>query len=241
MLDLMDLRKVWEQRAKQWRAWARTPGHDAFWAYSGSFFENIVPSRPGVVLDIGCGEGRVTRALGERAVAVVGIDSSPTLLQDAVGADDRANYLIGDATKLPFRDGSFDTVVAYNSLMDLNDMPQGIAEASRVLKVGGRFCVCVLHPIQDAGRFTSDEDNASFEVTNYLEARRYEDHFERDGLEMTFSSWRYPLANYADSLEGAGLLIERLKEPLPDLSQKPDLKRGERIPMFLFLRALKPN
>ncbi len=145
-----------------------------------------------------------------------------------------------DASQLPFRSDSFDTVVAYNSLMDLNDMPQGIAEASRVLKTGGRFCVCVVHPIQGAGAFTSDEDDASFEVTNYLESRHYEDHFERDGLEMTFSSWRYPLAQYIDSFEEAGLLIERLKEPLPNLSRKPDLKRLERIPMFLFLRALKP-
>ncbi|HEV3473395.1 MAG TPA: class I SAM-dependent methyltransferase [Actinomycetota bacterium] len=236
----MDLRKIWEQRAKQWRDWARTPGHDAFWAYSASFFEDIVPTAPGRVLDIGCGEGRVTRALAERADAVVGIDSSPTLVRDAAGADEVASYLVGDAIRLPFRNRSFDTVVAYNSLMDLNDMPEGIAEASRVLKTDGRFCICVVHPIQDAGGFTSDEADAPFEIENYLESRHYEDHFERDGLEMTFSSWRYPLAQYVDSVEAAGLLIERLKEPLPDLSKKPDLKRLERIPMFLFLRALKP-
>ena len=119
-------------------------------------------------------------------------------------------------------------------------MPQGIVEASRVLKAGGRLCVCIVHPIRDAGRFTSEASNASFELSNYLESRRYDDHFERNGLEMTFSSWRYPLVAYADALERAGLLIERLKEPPPDPSKKPDLVRGKRIPMFLFLRALKP-
>lgn len=236
----MDLRKVWEQRAAQWRAWARTPGHDAYWAYSDAFFADIVPPDPGTVLEIGCGEGRVTRALAKRSDAAFAIDTSPTLLADAIEADTHSRYVLGDATMLPFRAESFDTVVAYNSLMDLNDMAQGIAEAARVLKHDGRFCVCVLHPLQDAGRFASDDGGATFILADYLQARRYEERFERNGLEMTFSSWHYPLADYSRALESAGLLIERLEEPLPDLSKKPDLTRAQRIPMFLFLRAVKP-
>ncbi len=237
----MDLRKVWEQRAAQWRAWARTPGHDAYWAYSDAFFAEIVPQHPATVLEIGCGEGRVTRTLADRSDAAFGIDTSPTLLGDAIEADTNSRYVLGDATMLPFRTESFDTVVAYNSLMDLNDMRQGVAEAARVLKHDGRFCICVLHPIEDAGQFASDEDDASFMLADYLQARRYEDRFARDGLEMTFSSWHYPLADYAEALESAGLLIERLREPRPDLSKKPDLTRAQRIPMFLFLRGVKPS
>ncbi len=231
---------MWEQRAAQWRAWARTPGHDAYWAYSDAFFADIVPQYPATVLEIGCGEGRVMRALAERSDAAFAIDTSPTLLRDAIEADTKSRYVLGDATMLPFARESFDTVVAYNSLMDLNDMPQGITEAARVLKHHGRFCICVLHPLQDAGRFASDDDGASFILDDYLQPRRYEERFERNGLEMTFSSWHYPLADYAKALEAAGLLIERLEEPRPDLSQKPDLHRAQRIPMFLFLRAVKP-
>ena len=170
---------MWEQRAAKWRAWARTPGHDSFWAYSESFFGDIVPKSPGTVLEVGCGEGRVTRLLAQRSDTIVAIDTSPSLVADAVGADDASHYLLADATMLPFRNGSFHTVVAYNSLMDLNDMPQGIVEASRVLKAGGCLCVSIVHPIRDAGRFTSDADNAAFELSNYLESRRYDDHFER--------------------------------------------------------------
>ena len=120
----MDLRKVWEQRAPQWRNWARTLGHDAYWAYAGSFFATIVPSDPGYVLEIGCGEGRVA--------------------QEAAAFDDFSTYLVTDAMALPFTDESFDTVVSYNSLMDLNDMKEGVLQAARVLKPAGRFCICII-------------------------------------------------------------------------------------------------
>jgi SAM-dependent methyltransferase len=239
----VDLRKVWDARARQWRDWARTPGHDAYWAYRDSFFRDIVPDRPGRTLEIGCGEGRVARSLAERSQAVIAVDSSPTLIAYAAEADRSADYLVGDAMALPFSDGSFDTVVSYNSLMDLDDMPMGVSEAARVMKADGCFCICVLHPVIDAGDFVSDEPDSAFVITSsYLETRRYEDSFERDGLQMTFSSWRYPLSAYADALEQAELLIERLDEPLPDPSApqgRPDLRRAERVPAFLFLRVVK--
>ncbi|MDQ3982408.1 MAG: class I SAM-dependent methyltransferase [Actinomycetota bacterium] len=237
----MDLRRVWESRAAQWRDWARTPRHDSYWAYSGGFFDEIVPQDAGVVLDIGCGEGRVTRALANRARQVTGIDSSPTLVRDAADADGESDYLVADATMLPFRDGSFDTVVAYNSLMDLDDMPRGVAEAARVLRPNGRFCVCVLHPFGDAGEFASDDEDAPFLVEDYLVSHRYDQRHERDGLEMTFTSWHHPLARYTEAFETAGLPIERLREPLPDFAAlgRRQWTRAERIPMFLFLRAVK--
>jgi ubiquinone/menaquinone biosynthesis C-methylase UbiE len=46
-----------------------------------------------------------------------------------------------DAAALPFADGSYDLVVADNSLMDVADMPAANREAARVLQPGGRFCI----------------------------------------------------------------------------------------------------
>ena len=71
----------WEVEAENWVRWARTAGHDAYWYYSPSFFDQIVPPAGRHTLDLGCGEGRVTRDLKRQGHRVTSIDTSPTLLR----------------------------------------------------------------------------------------------------------------------------------------------------------------
>ena len=61
-----------EHVADEWIAWARTPGHDAYWYYRDAFFA-LLPPPAGPVLEVGCGEGRVTRDLAARGYAVTGM------------------------------------------------------------------------------------------------------------------------------------------------------------------------
>jgi hypothetical protein len=50
----------WEDQAENWLAWARTPGHDAYWSYRDAFFP-LLPAPGRRTLEVGCGEGRVAR------------------------------------------------------------------------------------------------------------------------------------------------------------------------------------
>ncbi len=233
----------WEEEAENWIKWARTPGHDAYWYYAPTFFEEIVPPAVGSTLEIGCGEGRVARGLSEMGHTVVAVDASSTLVSSAADADADSLYMVAAAERLPFRDGHFQLVVAYNSLMDVDDMPASVREAARVLKPDGHFCICVTHPVNDAGEFEDESPEAVFKVQgSYFGRRRFEEWFERDGLEITFRSWLYPLSAYAQALEKSGFVIDRIDEPIPDseaISQRPTLARWLRVPMFLFIRASK--
>src|SRR5207237_10910767 len=96
-------------------------GLDAYWRYSPAFFE-VVPAPRGRTLEVGCGEGRVTRDLAKRGHRVVGVDATADLIRLARDADPANTYLRCDAAALPFADGSFDLAVFYNSLMDVDDM-----------------------------------------------------------------------------------------------------------------------
>jgi SAM-dependent methyltransferase len=233
----------WEWQADDWARWARTPGHDSYWLFRDLFFDAIVPSPGRLTLEVGCGEGRVARDLAQRGHTMVALDASPTLTAMAAAADPGGRYVLGDAAALPFGDGCFDTVVAYNSLMDVADMPASVREASRVLEPGGRLCVCVTHPTADAGKFQSKEPDAPFVIPGaYLGRHRFTDVFERDGLQVTFAGWRYSLEEYARALEDADLLIDRLREPPAParaLTVRPGYERWQRLPNFLHVRAVK--
>jgi SAM-dependent methyltransferase len=229
-----------EGQARSWLSWARTPDHDAYWQYRDAFFDELLPVPGRLTLEVGCGEGRVARDLARRGHRVVALDASPTLAASAAAADPAGRYLVADAAALPFGDGCFDLVVAYNSLMDVDDMPAAVAEAARVLQPGRPLCVCVTHPIADAGRFQSTEPDAPFVIAgSYLGRHRVDELFERDGLQMHFTGWRYPLEAYARALEDAGLLIDRLREPAAPATARPGHERWRRLPNFLHLRAVK--
>lgn len=233
----------WEREALNWISWARTPGHDAYWLYRDAFFE-LLPLPGQATLELGCGEGRVARDLTARGHRVTAVDASPTLVQAAMQAHADGHYVVADAVDLPFQDCAFDLVVAYNSLMDVQDMPSAVREAARVLKPGGRLCVCVTHPLADAGRFAAREADAPFVIEgSYFGRRRVDETVQRDGLEMTFRGWTYPLEHYSRALEQAGMHIEALREPqLPaeEAERDPPEHRWRRLPMFAMLRAVAP-
>jgi SAM-dependent methyltransferase len=233
----------WELEAENWVRWARTPGHDAYWDYAPVFFDEIVPAAGRLTLELGCGEGRVVRDLTARGHRAVGLDASPTLLAHARGADPSGRYVLADAARVPFADGAFDLVVAYNSLMNIEGMEAAVREAARVLETNGRLCVCVTHPVNDAGAFASREPDASFVIDgSYLGKRPFEGTFERDGLEITFRGWVYPLEAYGRALEDAGFVIEAIREPpatAAAVERDPPERRWQRLPAFLFLRAIK--
>src|SRR5207248_1893361 len=162
-------------------------------------------------------------------------EPSRTLRSAAAEADPEGEYVEGAAESLPFADESFDLVVAYNSLMDVDDMRQAVREAARVLVPGGRLCACVTHPFTDVGRFESREAGAAFVIRgSALEPGRFDEMFEREGLRMRFASHTYPLGHYFGALEEAGLLVEAAREP-----KSPYPGRRQRIPNFLMWRAVK--
>jgi len=231
-------REHWEKQASNWAAWARTPNFDAYWDYSPAFFQ-LVPAPGRRTLEVGCGEGRVTRDLVKRGHRVIACDSTLELVKLATDADKTSGYLRCDAAALPFRDESFDLILFYNSLMDIDDMESSVREAARVLVPGGKMCACVTHPIPDSGKFESDEDDARFVIKGtYLGDRRWIEiiPMERDGLSMEFAGWAYPLEGYFRILEAAGFAIEAVREP-------PGRGKGRwaRIPLFLMWRAVKPG
>jgi SAM-dependent methyltransferase len=241
-LECADLAAAWEEHAAEFIAWAREPGHDSYWLFHRDQFLELIPPPGRRTLDLGCGEGRLARNLKTLGHDVVAVDLSPMMVAAAKEADPLLEVYLADAADLPFDDRSFDLVVAFMSLQDMDDADGAIREAARVLQPGGRLCLAVVHPLASAGQFADDDAASPFVIEgSYLERVRYSDSVSRDGLEMTFVSEHRPIQEYVGALAGEGLVIERLRETdVPDTGiARPRSRRWQRIPLFLHVRAQK--
>ena len=107
----------------------------------------------GRVLDIGCGANNFVRSYGNG----VGVD---------VMRWEGCDVQIEDAAKLPFPDGSFDTVTYLACLNHIPNREASVADASRVLRPGGRILVTMITP--RLGTFI-----------HWLRRKNDPDHFER--------------------------------------------------------------
>ena len=97
---------------------------------------------PGRTLELGIGTGRSLRYYPPEA-EVVAIDFSPRMLARAQRRAARlgiqVDLRLADVQALPFPDASFDTVIATCFFCSVPDPVQGLCEARRVLKPGGRL------------------------------------------------------------------------------------------------------
>ena len=107
------------------------------------------------MLDLGCGAGRHAFEVYRRGADVVALDMNGGELGEVsdmfaamrtageapAGAD--ARTAVGDATAMPFADGSFDRVIAAEVLEHILDDQRAMNELARVLRPGGQAAVTV--------------------------------------------------------------------------------------------------
>ena len=109
----------------------------------GDFRSRVVGGARGRVLEIGIGSGRNLPFYGAAAEEVVGVDPSAELLamaRRAAASSPRPVDLVErTAERLPFPEGSFDTVVVTWSLCSISDPIAALREARRVLKPDGQL------------------------------------------------------------------------------------------------------
>ena len=198
------------------------------------------------LIDIGCGEGRFCRLLSDLGAEVTGVDLTEALIERAreVGSK-RETYLLGDAEDLEgVADDGFDLAVSYVVLVDLVDYRRSIREAYRVLRPGGRFIVCNIHPIRTAVKSTdgwiSDRSRKLFyPVDNYTEEG------EREFLWWSgpFINMHRTLSSYVSAFLDAGFVLEALQEPIPSeeqLAEHPNFDDEPRVPNFIIYVLKKP-
>ncbi len=209
---------IWDQHAQWWRE-TFSEGADIEYA------EEIVPLVTRVfaardrVLDLGCGEGQISRALHETnaSMRIFGLDPSNEQLQNARrGSAPEISFVQGAAERIPFADGSFDGVVCCLAIEHCEDVDLVLAEVARVLSPGGAFFLLINHPLyQGIGSgFVDDQilGEHYWRVGPYLEERVA---FEEVDLGVTLPFAHRPLSRYINPLATRDLVLVEMFEPPP--------------------------
>jgi len=209
------------------------------------------------ILDAGCGEGRFARMLAERGARVTAIDLSRRMMELAQAEEAKAplgiEYAQMSMTDLsPFADESFDAVIAYLSILDVEDFETALREIARVLRAGGRFMFSTVHPCfyppdsswesRKPGTIPIfDKDKLYRKVDNYFPAREIRFRMWPTAPAETVNYHR-PISVYAHACRDAGLLIRDIIEPVPDeqvLAEHDYLREYVRAPGMIVFECIR--
>ncbi len=257
-MELDEVAAYWEGNAETWTRQARA-GYDVYRdALNTPAFLDMLPPVAGIDgLDIGCGEGGNTRQVAALGARMTGIDVAPTFIRHAREAGGDITYVEGDAHALPFGDRSFDFATAFMSLMDMPQPDKALTEANRVLKSGGFLQFSILHPcFVPPHRRTIrrlDGTTQAVEIARYFDAvdgeiDRWWFGATSPAERATIGPFQVPrfhrtLSAWVDMIVAAGLVIEKLGEPMASeavAAAQPVVEDTRVVPIFLHMRARKP-
>jgi SAM-dependent methyltransferase len=188
-----------------------------------SLIEWLAPRRGERVLDLGCGEGKLTAKLVEAGCDVVGVDASPQQIAAARAAG--LNAIVADGAALPLTE-AFDAVFSNAALHWMKRPDAVIASVFRSLRLGGRF----------VAEFGAAGNVATIRNAIHDELRlRKIDPWPLD-------PWYFPSEDeYRGKLEAAGFRVVRIEAFLRPTRLLSDVAGWLRVFAGPFTSALPPE
>lgn len=145
----------------------------------------------GRILDIGCGDGRISLTLASRERLMIGVELARRRVERArekFTEQHQGCFCQGDAEYLPFRDGGMDGIILTEVLEHVLDDRKVLRELTRVLKPGGRVILSV--PSISWRKYILIKKNkiAIYDSTEHLREYSYFDISSFDPRYITFSN-----------------------------------------------------
>ena len=196
---------AWNAEAHEWVDRIREGMGGRVHAHDASLY-GLLPPPSGLTLDVGCGEGRISRELRARGYDVHGFDASETLVGEARRADPDGRYHVARIDALPVDDGAARLVVCVNVLPHIHDLESAARELARVLGPGGSLLIGTIHPVAQAGTF--DEEAGELRLRGYF---THDAHAVPLGDHHVFHQHR-TIEDYVRTLLAVGLTLTDLRE-----------------------------
>ena len=166
------------------------------------------------VLDLACGQGRMSRYLAQQGAHVTGVDISAAMLGRARAAGPGGiDYIRADVTQRPgWWDGRpFDGCTCELALMDIDDLAAAFLTVAAVPRAGGWFVASIVHPCfpgNERGR-SSWPPEGGYEREGWWTSP---DH-NPDGARIRVGATHRKLSTVLNALLDAGLHADLFAEP----------------------------
>lgn len=190
------------------------------------------------VLEIGCGDGRVSGFLAGKAKKLTAIDPNEKDIEKAKSKVKNVDFRVGTGEDLEFDDETFDTVMFTLSLHHNKDCKKAISEAYRVLRKGGQLVV--LEPVDEGEvqKFFTIFGKESHKLRQALEAIDESD-FELEKKETFSTDWVFEdkeeLYDYYFNYykrERDSKIIEEMNKLLGEKSNSKPIKIKDTLTIF---------
>ena len=213
-------------------------------------------------LEIGCGGGQNAIALAKWGARSFGLDISEEQIRFAKRLAKKqgvkVQFHVGNMEKMDvFSDESFDIVLSSCAIGYSENPEQVFHETFRVLRKGGLFVFCVMHPIAIRGRVVRYGGRRFWGLGNYFYRGKRKWKWNIKGKVAEFYGYGRTFGDYFNPLVASGFVVEKILEPKPyplhkmtkaEMKKVPyfdegDLKNYEiwrRIPFTLLFKTRKP-
>jgi ubiquinone/menaquinone biosynthesis C-methylase UbiE len=130
--------EIFEKTANSYEGWYSAPQGERADRAERGLLDWLLTRFPTAqrVLEIGCGTGHFTGWLAGKGLRVAGLDRAPAMLAEAHKLRPEIPLILGDAHRLPIRDGTVDLALFMFTLEYLDDPAVALAEAVRVARQG---------------------------------------------------------------------------------------------------------
>ncbi|MDM8552408.1 class I SAM-dependent methyltransferase, partial [Desulfobacterales bacterium HSG2] len=199
--------------------------------------EQVLDLKDKQILEIGCGDGRVTAWLADKAKYYAAIDPDAQNIAAAGSKIIDADFRVGTGEQLEFEKKLFD-VVLFTLSLHHQDSRKALQEAHRVLRKGGR--VLIIEPAVDGEvqQFFNIFHNETQSLKNALNAIENSD-FTADRQEMFYTDWIFEnkeeLYNYnfdPAPMPSDEQIIKKMNELLGDKIHSQPIRLKDKLLMF---------
>lgn len=205
------------------------------------------------ILDMGCGQGILSRALGN-GVSYMGLDLSDTLIKEAKKTNrfPTHSFALADTTKpLPLKESDYTHAIFVLSLQNMSLPANAIANAAAHLVQGGNLLLVLNHPCFRIPRQSSwgvdEKQKVQYRrIDKYLSPLEVPIQAAPSKGQASTQTWSYhhPLSSIVQWLAEAGLAVEGIDEWCSDKEStggaaKMENRARQEIPMFMMIKAIK--